>query len=104
MDDGALGLVEDWLEPLVAQTRNTVERARNSAEQLEFLLRLGASDINDMLVANWRSVQRDEAPAEPPANQAAEEVNLLEPGYPGQAPPNEEPSIEPAVTTKYDAL
>jgi hypothetical protein len=54
----AAGFIEGLLAPLVEQSRNTLEGTRRSAQGLAYLLHLGLSDTNEMLVAHWESAQQ----------------------------------------------
>jgi|GEM_PF-681420 len=104
----AVGFVEDWLAPIVAQTRDTFQMAQNGVDQLEVLVRLGASDANSMLVARWQSArqsaQRDQAPVEPTGDAEANEIDLLDPASPRPASPAVEPVSEPEPAQLFDAL
>lgn len=54
----AAGFIEGLLAPLVEQSRTTLEGTRRSAQELAYLLHVGLTDTNQMLVAHWETAQR----------------------------------------------
>lgn len=59
----APGIVDVVLEPMVRQTRNTVDSTKRSFEQLQSLFGLGVAGVQNTLAAGRRNLESEQTPA-----------------------------------------
>lgn len=100
----AAGFVENLLAPLVESSRSTLEGTRRGAQELAYLLHMGLSDTNQMLVAQWESAQRLRSVPEVPVDAQFDTFDAFPPVFPDEQPARQDKPADSAATRVLQPL
>ncbi|HOA72957.1 MAG TPA: hypothetical protein PL151_01285 [Phycisphaerae bacterium] len=85
MEQMPAGFVDVILDPIVKQTRSTLDGTKRSLEQLESLIGLGFAGANDTLAAGWRDLQSDRKSPSGSSSPKISGPDLFAPSLPQEA-------------------
>jgi hypothetical protein len=110
MDPGAkvhqmpAGVVDVVFNPYVKQTRNALDSAKRTLEQLESLVGLGFAGANDTLAAGRRNMESDRSKAGAIATPEVSGPDLFAPSLPSESPTGTDSSIHSDIDYSIEAL